>query len=381
MPAPRTHPAGRFVTGLGALIVLIGLLGGAPLALLALAGNPLPDHLPTLDQIGTTLTSRDDGQLFLRALALVGWAGWATFALSVLVELPARILRRPAVRLPGLGRQQRWAATLVGSVALIVVTSPAATAASAAVATVASAPAAPSAGSAPGGPLGSAPGVPAGLPGTAAGPAPAWLAGAADLGEEGVPVYRVERGDYLGHIADRYLGEFNRYPELARLNEIRDPDRIRPGQLLHLPPVAKDRGFREHASGLVAIPPPGHGETAQPGRPPAEQPGHAPQPGQPPAGQPSAGQPPAGGTRQAPEPAGPPAAPVPAQPAGDDDSTTYVLGSSRADTVGGLNRPLAVSAVIAVAGIVGAQIGAVLGLRGRADRRAALGNGRHRLRH
>ncbi len=117
------------LTGFGALIVLVGLLAGGPIALLAFAGNPLPDHVPTLAEIGTALTSRDDGQLFLRALALAGWFGWATFALSVLVEVGAQALRRPAPRLPGMSRQQRAAAALVGSVALILAASPAATAA------------------------------------------------------------------------------------------------------------------------------------------------------------------------------------------------------------------------------------------------------------
>ena len=107
------------------------LLVGAPIALLAFAGNPLPDHLPTISEVGTALTSRDDGQLFLRALAVAGWFGWATFAFSVLVELGAQALRRPAPKLPGMGRQQRAAAALVGSVALILVASPAAASAAA----------------------------------------------------------------------------------------------------------------------------------------------------------------------------------------------------------------------------------------------------------
>lgn len=147
MPAARVSAArrtGQFLTGLCSLLILVGLVAGAPIALLAVAGNPLPDHVPTLAEIGSTLTSRDDGQLFLRALAIVGWLGWASFALSVLVELPARILRRPAIRLPGMRRQQRAVAALVGAAALILVTSPAATAAtSAAAGTVAAAPYSP----------------------------------------------------------------------------------------------------------------------------------------------------------------------------------------------------------------------------------------------
>ncbi|MFC5945561.1 peptidoglycan-binding protein, partial [Micromonospora harpali] len=132
MAAPGRSAArrvGQVLTGFGALVVLIAVLVGGPVALLAFAGNPLPDHLPSLAEVGATLTSRDDGQLFLRALALVGWFGWATFAFSVLVELGAQTLRRPAPRLPGMSRQQRAAAALVGSVALIIAASPAATSA------------------------------------------------------------------------------------------------------------------------------------------------------------------------------------------------------------------------------------------------------------
>ena len=110
--APPHGGSGGSLTGFGALVVLVGLLVGGPIALLAFAGNPLPDHVPTLAEIGTALTSRDDGQLFLRALALVGWFGWATFALSVLVELGAQacVGRRPGCPawVGSSGPPQRW---------------------------------------------------------------------------------------------------------------------------------------------------------------------------------------------------------------------------------------------------------------------------------
>ncbi|GIG88821.1 LysM peptidoglycan-binding domain-containing protein [Plantactinospora endophytica] len=398
MPASRAaRRAGQFCTGLGALVVLLGLLVGAPLALLALAGNPLPDHVPGLDEISTTLTSRDDGQLFLRALAVVGWAGWATFALSVLVEIPARILHRPALRLPGLRRQQRWAATLVGSVALVLAVTPAATAAADTIATAtASSPRLPVVPALPSQPVtvgqslvagqpvtpGQAAGVGqaavAGQPvtgdGPASGPAPHWLAAepasgpapqwlAGEPEERPEPVYRVEKGDYLGHIAGRYLGDFDRYPELARLNEIRDPDRIRPGQLLHLPEAAEDGGVREHATGLVATPPPPGG---WPERVPVDP---APKAEQPPAPQPPAepqpstdSQPPTDGSSGT----------------GGDDGGRYTVSASRAGEAEELNRPLAISAVVAVASMVGAQVGAVFGLRNRSRRRPSFPNGRHR---
>ncbi|MFC4109704.1 LysM peptidoglycan-binding domain-containing protein [Micromonospora zhanjiangensis] len=358
---------GQVVTGLTALVVLIGLLGGAPVALVAFAGNPLPDHLPGLAELGRLLTSRDDGQLFLRALALLGWAGWATFALSVLVELPARAMRRPALRLPGLSRQQRAAAALVGSVALILAASPAATAsvtaaapvvatapygvghaawyASGPVASYASESTTPYASSMEN----SAPVAPAVGPAVHAAPAPGWLAGP-EPADEPVPVYRVERGDYLGHIAGRYLGDFNSYPELAKLNKIRNPDRIRPGQLLRLPPRAADHGVREHATGLVAVPPAPGGRA---GSPPESE------PADPPVVVPA---------RPAPDV-------VPAQPV--EDGSTIGVGAARQGPSDGVNRPLAISAVLSLAGILGAQVGAALGLRRTATGRGPDG-GRHR---
>ncbi|MEV4627926.1 LysM domain-containing protein [Micromonospora sp. NPDC049523] len=376
MPAARVSAArrtGQFLTGFCSLLILVGLIAGAPIALLAFAGNPLPDHVPTLAEVGSTLTSRDDGQLFLRALAIVGWVGWATFALSVLVELPARILRRPAVRLPGMRRQQRAAAALVGAVALILVASPAATAAtSVAAGTVATAPHSPSARPAlaiagpatattteyaptawASAPYGRTAAAPVAAPATTTAAAPRALAAPNTPADEPAPVYRVEDGDYLGTIADRYLGDFERYQDLARLNEIRNPDRIKPGQLLHLPADAADQGIRKHATGMVAIPPPPGGHTEAPTN-----------------GWPTPEKPPA-----------PPAQPAPQQPREPSEVSTYAVGASRASEVNNLNRPLAVSAVIAVASIVGAQIGAVLGLR----RRPATGTlndaadgGRHR---
>ncbi|MEV4462354.1 LysM domain-containing protein [Micromonospora echinofusca] len=308
---------GRILTGFGALVVLCAVLVGAPVALLALAGNPLPDHLPTLAEVGSTLTSRDDGRLFLRALALAGWFGWATFAFSVLVELGAQALRRPAPRLPGMSRQQRAAAALVGSVALILAASPAASAATAMTGPYA---------------------LPAAAPATVASSAPA-------TSDDAQAVYRVARGDHLGAVARRYLDGFADYRELAELNRLGDPDRIHPGQLLKLPGDAEDRGARRHATGrLVARPTP-------------------PEPARPAPARPDPGQ--AAPERPTPPP---PAAEVPVPPpAGTNagEAPTVTVGAARAGEPDRVNRPLAVSAVLAVASIVGAQIGAVLGLRRR----------------
>ncbi|MEU5721217.1 LysM domain-containing protein [Micromonospora sp. NPDC047738] len=385
MAAPQrsaVRRTGQVLTGLGALVVLCAVLAGGPIALLAFAGNPLPDHLPTLAEVGTALTSRDDGQLFLRALAVVGWFGWATFAFSVLVELLAAALRRPAPRLPGMRRQQRAAAALVGSVALILAASPAA--ASAATLAAPHPAAAPPVAAAP--PLAAAPPEQA-APRRAAPPeqvaAPVLAAPpASDAG--GPAVYRVAKGDYLGTVAERYLDDFERYREVTRLNRLADPDRIRPGQLLKLPAGAVDEGARRHATGKVVIP---ARPASGPGTPAAAPDGPA-APGSSTTPLNGAGVTSnaggAGATGQAPKAKPSPgrtgAGPTVAEPAGQPPA--MAAGASPATAADGINRPLAISAVLAVASIVGAQIGAVLGLRRRpvAARAAgrALAIGRHR---
>jgi hypothetical protein len=335
---PAVRRTGQVLTGFGALVVLCAVLAGGPVALLAFAGNPLPDHLPTLAEVGTALTSRDDGQLFLRALAVVGWFGWVTFAFSVLVELLAATLRRPAPRLPGMGRQQRAAAALVGSVALILAASPAAASA----ATLA----APQ-------PVAAAPAVVT----PQAGPAPVRAASVTT----DPAVYRVAKGDYLGEVAERYLDDFDRYREVARLNRLADPDRIRPGQLLKLPEGSVDAGARRHATGRLLITSTGPSRTT---------PGTAATPG-------GGGSPATPKGKPSPHPAGRDTTPTVEAPAGQQPAMS--AGASRATPEDGINRPLAVSAVLAVAAIVGAQIGALLGLRRRpVPGVRALVSGRHR---
>ncbi|MFG2054157.1 LysM peptidoglycan-binding domain-containing protein [Micromonospora sp. NPDC048930] len=397
MAAPQrsaVRRTGQVLTGLGALVVLCAVLAGGPVALLTFAGNPLPDHLPTLAEVGTALTSRDDGQLFLRALALVGWFGWATFAFSVLVELLAAALRRPAPRLPGMGRQQRAAAALVGSVALILAASPAAASAAAL----------------------TAPQPAAAAPAVVAAPAQATPpARTASLTTEPA-VYRVAKGDYLGEVAERYLDDFDRYRELARLNRLADPDRIHPGQLLKLPEGAVDDGARRHATGQLVVRPASPSRPAPAPRPPAATPhgpgstatplapsgdGSSVTPHGPGAGVTAKPDGPGAGSTAAPGggsgatadgggagTAGQPTRPKPS-PSGIGTSRSTVeepagpppamaVGASRATADDeGMNRPLAISAVLAVASIVGAQIGAVLGLRRRPAPRALI-TGRHR---
>lgn len=69
-------------------------------------------------------------------------------------------------------------------------------------------------------------------------PAPPGKPGKPSSGATPTPsgrVYTVKSGDSLSRIAQRELGKASRWPELARLNGLRDPNRITPGQKLRLP--------------------------------------------------------------------------------------------------------------------------------------------------
>ncbi|MGH3683220.1 MAG: LysM peptidoglycan-binding domain-containing protein, partial [Natronosporangium sp.] len=115
-------PLLRAVRAAGSLLVLAGLVVGLPLALALLAGNPLPDGVPTMEAIGDALTSPDDGTLFLGVLTVVGWLAWASFTGSVLIELIARLTRRRTPSIPGLGGPQRLVLILVSAIAALAVT-------------------------------------------------------------------------------------------------------------------------------------------------------------------------------------------------------------------------------------------------------------------
>ncbi|MGI5157295.1 BTAD domain-containing putative transcriptional regulator [Microbispora sp. CA-102843] len=250
----------RLLDGLRALLaaaVLTALIAGVPLVLYALAGSPVPAHLPGLGEIGHALTHRDDGSLFLAVVKVVSWAAWASFVVSTLVELASRIRGRTTPHLPGLGATQWLSAQLISSVALAA-GSPAAfvMAAVPPAAVVAAAPAAladttttsPDAGHDPlrfaGADVSSGFGQ---LTTTethvASGQAHARVLRLTHA------AYQVRRGDCLWTIAERHLGDGDRYTEIAQLNMGRamtdgvrftQPDVIRPGWVLRMPAAATD---------------------------------------------------------------------------------------------------------------------------------------------
>ncbi|MGH3679777.1 MAG: BTAD domain-containing putative transcriptional regulator [Natronosporangium sp.] len=128
-------------------------------------------------------------------------------------------------------------------------------------------------------------------------------------------VYEVKRGDWMWHLAGRYLGDEQRYPEIAALNpQYQDrypdyPDHIQPGDELLLPPDARDHGQRPHATGTLHTPPePAEPiEPVEPAEPPTTEPPPEPDPDQPPPA--TATPSPTPTPTTAPTPTGPPAEP------------------------------------------------------------------------
>ncbi|MFG1924375.1 BTAD domain-containing putative transcriptional regulator [Cryptosporangium sp. NPDC048952] len=305
---PRPGPVRRVLLGLGGLLATLALLVATPLLLLRYVPLGLPDEMPSWSSVWESLVSPDDGSVFFGVLAVVCWLAWAGLAASLLVEMTAALVRRPAPRIPLLGPQQWLAAALVSAIALLgsagsyqaavahPVTATTTTntsgadndrAASGVVYVVAD-----------GDQLGAIaerflgdpnayprlaaentradpdfllPGERILLPTTAVDHGPQRHA-TGRLGAEAA-VYVVADGDRLSAVADRFLGDATRYPELRRFGGVPDPDVIRPGQRLVLPADARDRGARPHATG-----------TTQPIRPTAPTPARpAPTPPEPPA--------------------------------------------------------------------------------------------------
>jgi nucleoid-associated protein YgaU len=216
----------RRLTGLLAAVLLVGILVGLPVILVEVGGNPLPDRLPSLSDLGKALTSPDDGTLALAAISLIAWAAWLILAGSILIEATSRLRGITAPALPGLRLPQLAARNLVAAALLLFA------AASLPIQDPREAAAQPVA-------------CP---PGHSHGPADAQHrprdthtpAAAGNRGEVGsaTVAYRVRSGDSLWTIARDHLGSGARYTEIAELNSkiLRGrPGFITPGTILRLP--------------------------------------------------------------------------------------------------------------------------------------------------
>ncbi|WP_084965775.1 LysM peptidoglycan-binding domain-containing protein [Thermoactinospora rubra] len=198
----------RHLRALNAIAVLLGIVVGFPALLHATVGSPIPDRLPTIEQIIDNLSRPDDGSLLISTLEWVAWAAWAWFVTTLAVEILARFRQaRIRPRMPDVLGMRRFAAYLITSATLL-----------------ASAPAA------------------------LAAPAPSQVVATAPVDPAPKPpepkIYKVKPGDTLWKIASRQLGNPRRWMQIWRLNAhhrqadgrfLSDPDLIQPGWELRLP--------------------------------------------------------------------------------------------------------------------------------------------------
>ncbi|WP_369383253.1 hypothetical protein [Streptomyces sp. cg36] len=223
----------RFLFAVLSLVVLAGVVAGLPL-LLAWATPVI--WAATHGDLAHLLDRQDTGGLFVLMLVLMAWIGWAQFTFCAARELIAQVRGRTWQAPRGLGAPQRAAALLIGSILVLLPTSSAlASDAQAAPATMSSL-----------------------LPGQAdtAGQnaAAGQVSPATAAGTPASPTYTVREtrpAESLWGIAERELGEGERWREIASLNEgrpmadgtlFRANSFLQPGWQLKMPAAAATPG-------------------------------------------------------------------------------------------------------------------------------------------
>lgn len=189
----------KLFSGVAALIGLAVLLVGIPAALIALAGNPIP----SVDQLIQGFTQPDWTGSFAtgHVLPIIGWIAWASFAIGIVSVIPAMIRGIEPPQIKGLALQQNTGRALIGAV-IIMITSFGGVAAASATEAPTVAPASISIQQT------ISPQTPPAV--TDQAPTEAKVADA--------PTVTVQNGDSLWSLAESYLGDGNRYNEIAQLN-------------------------------------------------------------------------------------------------------------------------------------------------------------------
>jgi len=278
--------------GLTRLALLLAILAGVPTGLVTQIGPPWPadpaglaDDLP--QRARHLLTGGVSDTVVVNLLAAALWILWLAFAACVLAELWAAVRGTPVRRIAGIGPLQDLAGWLVAGVTAsmlatggVVVTAPPVPAAAVPAPAAATVAAQHPASAVDAGVVAVVAGHPRPDPSTAAVARPAGTAPAAGR----LPVYRVAAGDWMVKVAERFLGDQDRYVDIAALNpgyERRDPrfpDHWEPTWQVVLPADAHDRGPRPHATGHLVVaptpaqPPPGTSTPYPPGGSPTTPP-------------------------------------------------------------------------------------------------------------
>jgi hypothetical protein len=228
--------------------LLVALIAGIPYGLLTQVGPPLPRQWPTVDELPQALTAPVSDTLVLHLLAAALWLLWAAFVVCLIVEVTAAIRGVPAPRLRLMSPLQTFAGWLVAGVtASVLVAVPVVSVAGNATPAVATT------------------GQPAIAAATTSADVPSMTTpGATTVADPAtarrLPVYDVVRGDWMVNVAERFLGDEDRYVDIERLNrqwerrDARFPDHWEPGWKVVLPGDAHDRGPSPHATGQLVVP-------------------------------------------------------------------------------------------------------------------------------
>ena len=220
----------KWIKALGALMLLGAIIIGTPLLLVAFVGSPIPDDL----SLGMQLTDA----VLIQLLSLIVWAFWLQTCWCIALEVVATAESHQLNRTPGaFGVQTLFARTMIGLV----------------VAAFVSVPLLPSpvqANTAPvptPSPSQTVEQTPETItPAPEATPEVATEAPAVDPAPATVEVV-VERGDTLWALAQTYLGDAERWTEIAQLNDgqtmvdgstFASASLLRPGWVLQLPSTA-----------------------------------------------------------------------------------------------------------------------------------------------
>ncbi|MFJ7306015.1 LysM peptidoglycan-binding domain-containing protein [Streptomyces sp. NPDC099088] len=237
-----TAPLARLFKACVSLLVLAAAVTGLPL-LLAWATPVI--WAASHDDLAHLLDRQDTGAVFLLVLVAVGWIGWAQFTFCALRETAAQLRGRQWHAPRGLGTSQRAAALLVGSILVLLPTN-SALASDAHAATTATATHS------------------TGHTAAASQDAAPHREKQAASGDEG-PTYTVREvrpAESLWSIAERQLGDGERWREIADLNEgrtmadgqaFRSNSFLQPGWTLAMPAGAEDDGLQTQNDGQVVV--------------------------------------------------------------------------------------------------------------------------------
>ncbi|MEV4670869.1 BTAD domain-containing putative transcriptional regulator [Actinomadura sp. NPDC049382] len=241
-----------FVRGLIALVIFLFFLVGCPVAMYAMGGSPIPDRIPSWEEISATLMRQDSDQsVFLATIFLIGWGAWCLFMITVCSEAVNYLTGRSRSAAPRPVRPlQELVRTLVATATLTF---------SAAASLASSASAATTMHAATG--VHAAAGPESGEQGHLSPAQDAPPQGSAE--SEWTPLladepparpksdhheartHVVKRGETLWGLARRTYGSGDRYPEIFEnsrnidqpngIPALTDPDVIHPGQFVRLP--------------------------------------------------------------------------------------------------------------------------------------------------